>query len=106
MDLISYYWDSGDLWSGSEGGCIHVWPWEAIAKSLSLKLEERHMASLLVEKSSVNLRSQVTMNGVCNISSQDVKVLLCDKVVAKVWAFGSSSISLWYIFTLCFMQLL
>ncbi|WOH12525.1 hypothetical protein DCAR_0832030 [Daucus carota subsp. sativus] len=90
--VISSY---GDLWSGSEGGCIHVWPWEAIAKSLSLKLEERHMASLLVEKSSVNLRSQVTMNGVCNISSQDVKVLLCDKVVAKVWAFGSSSISLW-----------
>ncbi|XP_074339711.1 type I inositol polyphosphate 5-phosphatase 13 [Apium graveolens] len=91
MAISSY----GDIWSGSENGVIHVWPWEAIDKSLSLKIEERHMASLLVEKSYVNLRSQVTSNGVCNISSQDVKVLLCDKLVAKVWAFGTSSISLW-----------
>ncbi|KAL8122249.1 type I inositol polyphosphate 5-phosphatase 13-like isoform X2 [Apium graveolens] len=90
--VISSY---GDLWSGSEGGAIHVYPWEAIDKSLSLKIEERHMASLLVERSSINLRSQATINGVCNISSQDVKVLLCDNVVAKVWAFGTSSISLW-----------
>ncbi|KAK1379430.1 Inositol polyphosphate 5-phosphatase [Heracleum sosnowskyi] len=90
--VISSY---GDLWSGSEGGVIHVWPWEAIVKSLSLKIEEKHMASLLVEKSYANLRSQVTANGVCNISSQDVKVLLCDKILAKVWAFGTSSISLW-----------
>lgn len=93
--------NSGDLWSGSEGGAIHVWPWEAIDKSLSLKMEERHMASLLVERSGISLRSKVTLNGVCNLSSQDVKILLCDKVVAKVWAFGTSSISLWYIFTLC-----
>ncbi|KAL1807899.1 hypothetical protein ACET3Z_024889 [Daucus carota] len=90
--VISSY---GDLWSGSEGGAIHVWPWEAIDKSLSLKMEERHMASLLVERSGINLRSKVTLNGVCNLSSQDVKILLCDKVVAKVWAFGTSSISLW-----------
>ncbi|KAK1390890.1 type I inositol polyphosphate 5-phosphatase 12-like [Heracleum sosnowskyi] len=90
--VISSY---GDIWSGSEGGSINVWPWEAIDKSLSLTIEERHMACLLVERSCINLRSQVTVNGACNISSQDVKVLLCDKVVAKVWAFGTSSISLW-----------
>ncbi|KAK4374215.1 hypothetical protein RND71_004892 [Anisodus tanguticus] len=53
------------------------------------------MASLLVEKSFVNLRSQVTVNGVCNISSSDMKCLLSDHGRAKVWASGSLSFSLW-----------
>ncbi|KAA8532178.1 hypothetical protein F0562_006680 [Nyssa sinensis] len=85
----------GDLWSGSEGGVLKIWPWEAIEKSLSLSPEERHMAALLVERSFIDLRSQVTVNGVCNISSSDVKSLLSDKVRAKVWAAGSLSFSLW-----------
>ncbi|CAA2992659.1 type I inositol polyphosphate 5-phosphatase 12-like [Olea europaea subsp. europaea] len=91
MTISSY----GDIWSGFEGGIIKVWPWEAIEKSLSLSPEERHMASLLVERSFVDLRSQVTINGACNISSSDVKSLLSDNVRAKVWAVGSSSFSLW-----------
>ncbi|KAK3035405.1 hypothetical protein RJ639_032933 [Escallonia herrerae] len=86
---------SGDLWSGHEGGVIKVWPWEAIEKSLSLSPEERHMAALLVERSFVDLRSQVTVNGVCNISSSDVKCFISDNVRAKVWAAGSLSFSLW-----------
>ncbi|XP_073307981.1 type I inositol polyphosphate 5-phosphatase 12-like isoform X2 [Primulina huaijiensis] len=90
--VISSY---GDVWSGSEGGVIKFWPWKAIEKSLSLSLEERHMAALLVERSFIDLRSQVTVNGVCNISSSDVKCLLSDYVRAKVWAAGSSSFSLW-----------
>uniref|UniRef100_A0A5B7APF2 Putative type I inositol 1,4,5-trisphosphate 5-phosphatase 12-like n=1 Tax=Davidia involucrata TaxID=16924 RepID=A0A5B7APF2_DAVIN len=85
----------GDLWSGSEGGVLKIWPWEAIEKSLSLSPEERHMAALLVERSFIDLRSQVTVNGVCNISSSDVKCLLSDNVRAKVWASGSLSFSLW-----------
>lgn len=87
--------DPGDVWSGSEGGVIKVWPWESIEKSLSLSHEERHMAALLVERSAIDLRSQVTVNGVCNISSSDVKLLLSDNVRAKVWAAGSLSFSLW-----------
>uniref|UniRef100_A0A3Q7JU49 MSP domain-containing protein n=1 Tax=Solanum lycopersicum TaxID=4081 RepID=A0A3Q7JU49_SOLLC len=74
MVMSSY----GDIWSGSEGGNIRVWPWESIHKSLSLSSEERHMAALLVERSIVDLKSQVTVNGVCNISSSDVKCLLSD----------------------------
>ncbi|KAL2506154.1 Endonuclease/exonuclease/phosphatase family protein [Abeliophyllum distichum] len=85
----------GDLWTGSEGGFIKVWPWESIEKSLSLSAEERRMAALLVERSSIDLRSQVTVNGVCNISSSDVKHLLSDNVRAKIWAAGSLSFSLW-----------
>ncbi|XP_022878980.1 type I inositol polyphosphate 5-phosphatase 12-like isoform X2 [Olea europaea var. sylvestris] len=85
----------GDLWTGSEGGFIKVWPWESIEKSLSLSAEERRMAALLVERSSIDLRSQVTVNGVCNISSSDVKCLLSDNVRAKIWAAGSLSFSLW-----------
>ncbi|XP_062088654.1 type I inositol polyphosphate 5-phosphatase 12-like [Humulus lupulus] len=85
----------GDLWSGSEGGVIRIWPWESIEKSLSLKPEERYMAALLVERSFIDLRSQVTVNGVCNLSSQDVKCLLYDKTRAKVWCAGSLSFSLW-----------
>ncbi|KAI3470298.1 hypothetical protein Pfo_026961 [Paulownia fortunei] len=89
---ISFY---GDIWSGSEGGVIRVWPWESLEKSLSLSPEERRMAALLVERSVIDLRAQVTVNGVCNISSSDVKCLLSDNVRAKVWAAGSLSFSLW-----------
>ncbi|KAI8537183.1 hypothetical protein RHMOL_Rhmol09G0005100 [Rhododendron molle] len=85
----------GDIWSGSEGGTIKIWSWEAIEKSLSLSPEERHMAALLVERSGIDLRSQVTVNGVCSISSSDVKCLLSDNVRSKVWAAGSLSFSLW-----------
>ncbi|XP_049397510.1 type I inositol polyphosphate 5-phosphatase 13-like isoform X1 [Solanum stenotomum] len=90
--MLSSY---GDIWSGFEGGIIKVWPWEAVQKSLSLSSDETHIASLLVERSLVNLRSQVTVNGVCSISSSDVKCLLSDHVRAKVWASGSLSFSLW-----------
>lgn len=89
---ISYY---GDIWSGSEGGFIKVWPWETVEKSLSLSPEERRMSALLVERSGIDLRSQVTVNGVCRISSSDVKSLLSDNVRAKMWAAGSQSFSLW-----------
>nr|XP_011464429.1 PREDICTED: type I inositol 1,4,5-trisphosphate 5-phosphatase 12 isoform X2 [Fragaria vesca subsp. vesca] len=91
MVMTSY----GDMWSGSEGGVIKIWPWESIEKSLSLKPEERHMAALLVERSCIDLRSQVTVNGVCSISSQDVKGLLSDNFRARVWCTGSMSFSLW-----------
>ncbi|KAK4727165.1 hypothetical protein R3W88_032082 [Solanum pinnatisectum] len=91
MVMSSY----GDIWSGSKGGNIRVWQWESIDKSLSLSPEERHMAALLVERSIVDLKSQVTVNGVCNISSSDVKCMLSDHVRAKVWAAGSASFSLW-----------
>lgn len=57
------------------------------------------MAALLVERSSVDLRNQVTVNGVCSISSTDVKCLLSDNVRAKMWAAGSFSFSLWYVAT-------
>ncbi|XP_061363533.1 type I inositol polyphosphate 5-phosphatase 12-like isoform X2 [Gastrolobium bilobum] len=85
----------GDLWSGSEGGIIKIWPWESVEKSLSLSPEERHMAALLVERSFIDLRSQVTVNGVCSISSQEVKCLLSDHVRARVWCAGPLSFSLW-----------
>ncbi|WCJ21821.1 Type I inositol polyphosphate 5-phosphatase 12 [Euphorbia peplus] len=85
----------GDLWSGGEQGTIKIWPWETIEKSLSLSGEEKHMAALLVERSQVDLRSQVTVNGVSSISSSDVKCLLSDTVRAKVWCAQPQSFSLW-----------
>ncbi|KAJ9535189.1 hypothetical protein OSB04_un001730 [Centaurea solstitialis] len=85
----------GDIWTGSENGVIKVWPWEAVEKSLTLSPAERHMAALLVERASVDLKSQVTVNGQCSISSSDVKYLLSDNVKAKVWAAGSLSFSMW-----------
>ncbi|XP_010250258.1 PREDICTED: type I inositol polyphosphate 5-phosphatase 12-like isoform X2 [Nelumbo nucifera] len=90
--VISAY---GDLWSGSEGGSVKIWPWESIEKSLSLTAEERRMAALLVERSCVDLRSQVTINGVCSISASDVKFLLSDNSRGKVWSAGSQSFALW-----------
>ncbi|KAA8538834.1 hypothetical protein F0562_025526 [Nyssa sinensis] len=85
----------GDLWSGSECGVIKIWPWEAIEKSLSLTMEERHMATLLVERSYIDLRSQVNVNGLCNIFTSDVKYMSSDYSGAKVWSAGYLSFALW-----------
>ncbi|XP_013605714.1 PREDICTED: type I inositol polyphosphate 5-phosphatase 13-like isoform X1 [Brassica oleracea var. oleracea] len=90
--VISSY---GDMWSCSEGGVIKIWPWESLEKSLLLKPEEKHMAALLIERSPIDLRSQVTVNGTCSISSSEVKYLLSDSVRAKVWAVQSLSFSIW-----------
>ncbi|CAA0838707.1 Endonuclease/exonuclease/phosphatase family protein [Striga hermonthica] len=91
MQISSY----GDIWSGSEGGAIRVWPYEAVEKSLSLSPEEKNMATLLVERSFIDLKSQVTVNGTCSISSSDVKWLLTDNARSRIWAVGSLSFSLW-----------
>ncbi|KAF8086041.1 hypothetical protein N665_0636s0013 [Sinapis alba] len=85
----------GDLWSCSEGGMIKIWTWETMEKSLSIRLEEKHMAALLVEKSGIDLRAQVTANGNCSISSSEVKSLLADNVRSKVWAAQLHTFSLW-----------
>ncbi|GMH08751.1 hypothetical protein Nepgr_010591 [Nepenthes gracilis] len=91
MIMSSY----GDIWAGFEGGVIKIWPWDAIEKSLSLSPEEKHMAALLVERSSIDLRSQVTVNGICNITSSDVKLMLTDCSRSRVWCAASVSFSLW-----------
>lgn len=90
-----YLENPGDLWSCSEGGVIKIWTWESMEKSLTLRLEEKHMAALLVERSGINLRAQVTVNGTCNISSSEVKCLLADNVRSKVWAAQLQTFSLW-----------
>lgn len=91
MVMTSY----GDLWSGSEGGVVKIWPWEDIEKSLALTAEERHMAALAVERSYIDLKSQVTYNGVCSISGSDVKFMLSDYYGGKVWSAGHLSFALW-----------
>lgn len=93
--LTDCYFYSGDLWSGSENGIIRIWPWEAIMKSLSLKAGERHMASIEVERSYVDLKSQVTISGVCYMFLSDVKYLLANHSTAKVWSAGIFSFALW-----------
>jgi hypothetical protein len=86
----------GDIWSGSEGGVIRVWPWEGIEKAHSLITEEKHMASLLVERSYIDLRSQFSVNGACyTIYSSDIKYLVSDHCGAKVWSAGYLSFALW-----------
>ncbi|XP_023900245.1 type II inositol polyphosphate 5-phosphatase 15 isoform X2 [Quercus suber] len=85
----------GDLWSGFEGGGIIIWPWEAIEKSLSVMNEERPIAVHLVERSYIDLRSQLTANGFNNILTSDVKYLLSDNSKAKVWSAGYLSFALW-----------
>lgn len=85
----------GDMWSGLEGGIIKIWPWEAIEKALSLTNEERHVAPLIVERSYIDLRSQLNVNGFSNIFTSDVKYLLSDNSRAKVWSAGYLSFALW-----------
>lgn len=75
---------------------MKIWTWETIEKSLSLSKEERHMAALLVERAYIDLRAQVTYNGVCSISAGDVKYMLSDNCKGKVWSSSSFSFALWY----------
>ncbi|KAL1542563.1 phosphoinositide 5-phosphatase [Salvia divinorum] len=91
--VVSSY---GDMWSGSEGGAVKIWPWEALEKSLSFTVGEKHMASLLVERSYIDLRSQVTQNGAYNsLFSSDMKYMLSDLVGAKIWTASYQSFALW-----------
>ncbi|KAJ1409289.1 WD40/YVTN repeat-like-containing domain superfamily [Sesbania bispinosa] len=91
LTITSY----GDLWSGSEGGAIKIWPWEAVEKSIHLKMEERPTAAIFVERSYVDLRSQFSTNGFNNMLTSDVKYLVSDNSKAKVWSAGYFSYALW-----------
>uniref|UniRef100_A0A6N2LTI8 IP5PC-F beta-propeller domain-containing protein n=1 Tax=Salix viminalis TaxID=40686 RepID=A0A6N2LTI8_SALVM len=85
----------GDLWSGSEGGVIKIWPWEDLERAFSFTAEERHMAALSLERSYIDTRDQVTVNGFSNALNSDVRYLLSDNSRAKVWSAGYLSFALW-----------
>jgi hypothetical protein len=87
---------TGEIWSGSEGGVIKAWPYDAIAKSLSLSPEERHMAALLVERAYIDLRNHCTVGNVCSLPASDVKHMLADYSRAKVWTVTSMTFAIWY----------
>ncbi|KAM3276405.1 hypothetical protein ACQJBY_044662 [Aegilops geniculata] len=91
MAITSY----GEIWSGSEAGVIKAWPYDAIAKSLSLSPEERHMAALLVERAYIDLRNHCTVGNVCSLPASDVKYMLADHSRAKVWTLTSMTFALW-----------
>ncbi|XP_022149954.1 type II inositol polyphosphate 5-phosphatase 15 isoform X2 [Momordica charantia] len=84
----------GDLWSGSEGGALKVWPWEAVEKALSMTAGESHMATLMVERSYIDLRTQVSV-GFSNTFTWDIKYLLSDDSTARVWSASDLSFALW-----------
>lgn len=91
LTITSY----GDLWSGSEGGVIKIWPWEAVEKSIHMSEEERPMAAIHVERSYVDLRSQLSTSGFGNMLTSDIKYLVSDTSRAKVWSAGYFSYALW-----------
>lgn len=95
LNLIISTVYSGDLWSGSDGGSVKVWPWEAIAKALGMIEHERHIAILGVEKSFIDLRSQATVGGTCHLPPGDVKYMLADTCRGKVWGGGHLAFALW-----------
>lgn len=85
----------GDLWSGSEGGSINIWPWDAIEKSLSLSAEERHIAVSSLERSYIDARGQVNPNVCANSLGADVKHLLSDHSKGRMWSASYISFALW-----------
>ncbi|KAL4198921.1 hypothetical protein AMTRI_Chr03g48500 [Amborella trichopoda] len=91
MVMTSY----GDVWSGSEGGAIRAWPWEAMEKALALSAEERHIAVISMERSFIDLKNLFTVGGVCAIPMSDVRYLVSDYSRAKVWSGGYLSFALW-----------
>ncbi|XP_035820101.1 type II inositol polyphosphate 5-phosphatase 15 isoform X2 [Zea mays] len=85
----------GEIWSGSEGGAIKAWPWEALAKCLSSTPEEIHEAASLVEKSYIDLRNHATVGNMCSLPTADVKHMLADHCRLKVWSVTSMTFALW-----------
>lgn len=86
----------GDIWSGSEGGALKVWPWDdALGKSLSLKMEARHMAALSVERSYIDPRNQVSAYGFANTLTADVTFLVSDHTRANIWSASPLTFALW-----------
>ncbi|XP_041025456.1 type II inositol polyphosphate 5-phosphatase 15-like [Juglans microcarpa x Juglans regia] len=59
---------------------------EGIKKSHSLTSEEKHMATLLVERSCIDFKSQLSMNDFSNIPTSDGKYLLPDNSRANAWS--------------------
>ncbi|WOK97459.1 type II inositol polyphosphate 5-phosphatase 15-like [Canna indica] len=88
----------GEVWSGSEGGAITAWSWKIIFKAFSMRNEERNQASALIERYSVDLRSLVTVGGMCPLPTADIKYLLSDNFSSKVWSSSDFSFALWYHF--------
>lgn len=72
-----------------------MWPWEGLEKSLSSKIEERHMAVLSVERSYIDPRSQTSVNGFANTLTSDVMFLVSDHTRAKVWSGSPLTFALW-----------
>ncbi|CAH2065593.1 unnamed protein product [Thlaspi arvense] len=85
----------GDIWSGSEGGALKVWPWDALEKSVSSTIEQRHMAVLSVERSYIDPRNQVSVNGFANTLTSDVMFLVSDHTRARVWSASPLTFALW-----------
>lgn len=85
----------GDLWSGSEGGSIKIWPWDAIERSLSLSAEERHIAVSSLERSYMEPQNQVNPIGFVNSLAADVKHLLSDHSKGRMWSACYNSFALW-----------
>jgi hypothetical protein len=87
---------TGEIWSGSEGGVIKAWPWDAIARSLSLTQEGKHIAALLVERAYVDLRNHAAVGSMFSLPTADVKYMLADHCRAKVWSLTSMAFAIWY----------
>ncbi|KAK8959642.1 Type I inositol 1,4,5-trisphosphate 5-phosphatase 12 [Platanthera guangdongensis] len=90
MAMTSY----GEIWSGSEGGNIRVWPLQAM-KDPSNCQWKKDTSVALVERSCIDLRSLVTVAGECPLSTSNVTYLLSDNSRAKVWSGSSLSFALW-----------
>ena len=58
-------------------------------------MEERHIAFLLMERSFVDLRSQVAVNVFNSVLNSDIKCLLYGNVRAKVRSSDYLSFALW-----------
>uniref|UniRef100_J3MUJ9 Inositol polyphosphate-related phosphatase domain-containing protein n=1 Tax=Oryza brachyantha TaxID=4533 RepID=J3MUJ9_ORYBR len=91
MVITSY----GEIWSGSEGGVIKAWPWDVIANSLSLTPEEKHTAALRIERSYIDLRNNATAGNISSFPAADVKHMLADHSLAKVWTLTSMAFAVW-----------
>ncbi|KAK3122199.1 hypothetical protein QOZ80_8BG0666350 [Eleusine coracana subsp. coracana] len=85
----------GEIWSGSEGGIIKAWPWDAIARSLSLTQEGKHIAALMVERAYVDLRNHAAVGNMFSLPTADVKYMLADHCRAKVWSLTSMTFAIW-----------
>ena len=80
------------MWTGSESGLLKAWPCEVIFRGLQIAARGDPAAVASLSKLAVPLRAPLIGN---TVSQTEVRSLVAQHSVGRVWAGGINFITLW-----------